>query len=168
MRSMAFPAAFTAACLFASPARADGPDPAAAFALGAATILTSFIVGGTFMAANQGDAAKAEAGWFMLEGGFSAAPLVSHAAVGEWGRGAVWAAIPTATTLATIPVFSLDGAAVEHGTLPEQRVMWGLFCGGLAASMAGVVDTVFAPGRAVHVAPVVGGGGAGITVGGAL
>jgi hypothetical protein len=168
MRSLAFPAALTAASLFASPARADGPDPVVAFALGAATVLAGFAVGGTFIASNQGDAAKAAAGWFMIEGGFSAAPFVSHAAVGEWARGAVWAALPTATTLATIPVFSIDGAAVEHGTLPEQRVMWGLFCGGLAASMAGVVDTVFSPGRAVHVAPVVGAGGVGVTVGGAL
>ena len=168
MRSLAFPAVLSAALLLASPARADGPDPAVAFVLGAATVLAGFAVGGTFIASNQGDAAKAEAGWFVIEGGFSAAPLVSHAVIGEWGRGAVWAAIPTATTLATIPVFSLDGAAVEHGTLPEQRVMWGLFCGGLAVSMAGVVDTVFSAARAVHVSPVVGAGGAGVTVGGVL
>jgi len=168
MRSLPFPAALTAALLVAPSARAEGPDPALAFAAGAATVFAGFVVGGTFMAANQGSASKTEAGWFALESGFSVAPLVSHGLVGEWARGAVFASIPTATTLATIPVFLVNGAGVEHGTLPQQRVMWGLFCGGLAASMAGVIDTVFSPGRALHVAPVLGAGGAGVVVGGAL
>jgi hypothetical protein len=168
MRSNTFAAVLAAAFLGAPPARADGPDPAVAFAAGAATILAGFVVGGTFIAMDQGDAAKAEAGWFAIEGGFSLAPLVSHALVGEWARGAVFAAVPTATTLATIPVFELNDAGVEHGTLPQQRVMWGLFCGGLAVSTAGVIDTVFAPGRAVHVVPVLGAGNAGFDVGGAL
>lgn len=168
MRSLAFPAILTAAFLVAPSARADGPDPAIAFALGAATVLAGFVVGGTLMATNQGNAAKAEAGWFAIESGFTVAPLVSHAVVDEWARGAAFAAIPAATTLATVPVFLVDGAAVEHGTLPEQRVMWGLFCGGLAGSMAGVIDSVFSPGRALRVAPVIGVGSAGVTIGGAL
>jgi hypothetical protein len=168
MRSLAFPAILTAAVLVAPSARADGPDPGVAFALGTATVLTGFVVGGTFMATNQGDAAKAEAGWFAMEGGFSLAPLVAHAFVDEWARGAAFAAVPTATTLATIPVFLVNGAGVEHGTLPQQRVMWGLFCGGFAGAMAGVIDTVFSPGRALHVTPVLGVGSAGVSVGGAL
>jgi hypothetical protein len=168
MRSLVSPAALTAVLLLAPAAKADGPDPAVALALGAATVLAGFVVGGTFTATNQGNAGKAEAGWFAIESGFSAAPLVSHAVVGEWARGAVLSAVPTAATLATIPVFLVNPDAVEHGTLPQQRVMWGLFCGGLAASMAGLIDTVFAPGRALHVAPVVGAGNAGVAVGGAL
>jgi hypothetical protein len=168
MRSLAFPAVVAAAFFVAPSARAEDPDPAIAFAVGAATVFVGFAVGGAFIATNQGDAAKAEAGWFGMESGFSLAPLVSHAVAGEWARGAVFASIPTATTLATIPVFAVNDAAVEHGTLPQQRVMWGLFIAGLAGSMAGVIDTVFSPGRALHVAPVVGGGNAGVVVGGAL
>ncbi|HEY3816000.1 MAG TPA: hypothetical protein VGL81_02460 [Polyangiaceae bacterium] len=169
MRSLAFPAALTAVLLAAPSARADEPDPAVGFALGAATILAGFIVGGTLVTTNQGNGPMAEAGWFAIEGGFSLAPLVSHAAVGEWARGAVFASLPTATTLGTIPVFAADGSGVvEHGTLPQQRVMWGLFTGGLAGSMAGVIDTVFSTGRALHVAPVLGVGSAGVVVGGAL
>jgi ABC-type uncharacterized transport system permease subunit len=103
-----------------------------------------------------------------MESGFTLAPLLSHALVGEWGRGALFAAVPTATTLATEPVLSTNEAAVEHGTLPQQRVMWGLFCGGLAASMAGIIDTAFAPGRSVHVAPLLGAGSAGLLVGSTL
>lgn len=168
MRSLVFPAALTAAILVAPSARADGPDPAVAFAVGAATVFAGFVVGGTFIATNQGNATKTEAGWFMLESGFPLAPLASHAVVGEWARGAVFAALPTATTLATIPVFEINGAGVEHGTLPQQRVMWGLFIAGLAGSMAGVIDTLFSPGRALHVTPVLGVGNAGVAVGGAL
>ena len=168
MRSLAFPAVLTAAFLVSPSARADGPDPAIAFAVGAATVLASFAVGGTFIATSPGSAAKTEAGWFVMQGGISLAPLTSHAVVGEWARGAVFASIPTATTLATIPVFTINEAAVEHGTLPQQRVIWGLFVAGLAGSMAGVIDTVFSPGRALHVAPMLGVGNAGIAVGGAL
>ena len=169
MRSLAFPAVVSAALLFVAPsARAEGPDPAIAFAVGAATVFVGFAVGGTFIAANQGDAAKTRAGWFAMESGFTVAPLASHALVGEWARGAAFAAVPPATTLATIPVFYVNDGAVERGTLPQQRGMWGLFVGGLAASMAGVIDTVFSPGRALHLTPVVGAGNAGIVVGGAL
>jgi hypothetical protein len=151
-----------------SPAHADEPDPAAAIIVGAATIFAGFAVGGMLLAVTGDHNGANEAGWLVLESGFALAPLTSHAAVGEWGRGAVFASVPTATTLATIPVFLIDPAAVEHGNLPEQRVMWGLFCGGLATSMAGVVDTLFAPARAVQVAPVLGHGSAGLVVGGAL
>jgi hypothetical protein len=168
MRSLVFPAVLTAASFVAPSARADGPDPAIAFAVGAATVLAGFAVGGTLTAVNQGYAARAEAGWFAIESGFSLAPLTSHAVVGEWARGAVFASLPTATTLATVPVFRADPAAVEHGTLPEQRVMWGLFVAGLAGATAGVIDSLFAPGRALHVAPVIGVGSAAVVVGGAL
>lgn len=168
MRRLAFPACLAAALAVASPARAADPDPAIAIVVGAATIFAGFAVGGTLLAVKGDNSGANEAGWLALESGFALAPLTSHAVVGEWGRGAVFAAVPTATTLATVPVFLVDPAAVEHGNLPEQRVMWGLFVGGLATSMAGVVDTLFAPARAVHVAPVVGNGGAGLVVGGAL
>jgi hypothetical protein len=152
----------------ASPARAADPDPAIAIAVGAATIFAGFAIGGTLMAASGDNTAPNEAGWFLIESGFALAPLTSHAVVGEWGRGAAFAAVPTATTLGTIPVFLLNPAGVDHGTLPQQRVMWGLFCTGLAGSMAGVIDTAFSPGRRLHIAPVLGAGNAGIVVGGAL
>jgi hypothetical protein len=167
MRSLVLPAILCASFV-ALPARADAPDPAVAVALGAATLLAGFVVGGTLTAMSPGSAGRTEAGWFAIESGFSMAPLLSHGLVEEWARGAVLAAIPTATTLATVPVFLTNDASVEHGTLPQQRVMWGLFCAGFAAALAGVIDTVFAPGRSVHLAPVLGAGQAGLMMGGAL
>jgi hypothetical protein len=168
MRSVAIPAAVVAALFVTFPARADGPDPALAIVTGAATIFVGFAVGGTLIATNSGRDASTEAGWLAIESGFAVAPLASHAVVGEWARGAAFSAIPTATTLATVPVFLVDSGGVERGTLPQQRVMWGLFCAGLAASMAGVVDAAFAPGRAVRVAPVLGAGNAGFVIESAL
>jgi hypothetical protein len=168
MRRIMFSASLAVALAVAAPARADDPDPAVAIAVGAATIFVGFAVGGTLIAVTGDDAAKNEAGWFLIESGFALAPLTSHAVVGEWGRGAAFAAVPTATTLGTIPVFLLNPASVDHGTLPEQRVMWGLFCTGLAASMAGVIDTAFSPARRLHIAPVLGAGNAGVVFGGDL
>jgi hypothetical protein len=167
MRSLLVAAILGAVSFLTHPARADGADPVVAVAVGAATLLAGFAVGGTLTAASPGSAGRTAAGWFTIEGGFTVAPLVSHGMVDEWIRGAVFAAIPTATTLGTLPVFLVNDASVEHGTLPQQRVMWGLFCAGLGASMAGIIDTAFAPERSLHIAPVLGAGHAGLTVGGA-
>jgi hypothetical protein len=167
MRSLALPA-ILALFFVASPARADDSRPGIAAAVGAATIFAGFVVGGTVIATSPGSPGRTEAGWFVMESGFSLAPLMSHGLVNEWGRGAVFAAFPTATTLATVPIFLTNDAGVEHGTLPQQRVMWALFCTGLAASMAGIIDTAFAQGRSLRIAPVLGAGNAGLMVGGVL
>jgi hypothetical protein len=168
MRSVVLAAVVTAMGLSAREARADGPDPAVAVVVGAASVVAGFVVGGTLTATSPGSPPGNEAGWFAIEGGFSLAPLLAHGVVGEWGRGAVFAAVPTATTLATVPVFASNDAAVEHGTLTQQRIMWGLFCGGLATSMVGIIDAAMASGRAVQVAPVLGPHGMGLTLGGTL
>jgi hypothetical protein len=167
MRTFALSAALAAALFASPPARAGEPDPALAVVVGGASLLAGFVVGGTLITTSD-DAASKAAGWFAIQGGFVLAPLGAHAAVGEWGRGALFASVPTATTLATIPVFLEQPAAVEHGSLEEQRVMWGLFVGGLGVAVAGVVDAALAPGRAVHVAPMLGSGTTGLVVGGAL
>ncbi|HEY8090871.1 MAG TPA: hypothetical protein VIF09_23580 [Polyangiaceae bacterium] len=168
MRGLVLPASLAAVLAVGSPARAAEPDPVVAVAVGAATIVAGFAVGGGAMAATGDNGAPNRAGWMALESSFVLAPFVSHALVGEWGRGALFAAVPAATTLGTIPIFVSDGDAVEHGTLPEQRVMWALFCTGLAASMVGVIDTAFSPGRRVHFAPAVGYRQAGFLLGGTL
>ena len=178
MRAGAFLFASAVATLVATPSRASEPDPALAVALGAATILTGFIVGGTLIGASAHprpsedaatDNARNTAGWFAIEGGFVLAPLASHAVVGEWGRGALLSALPAAATIGTIPILAMEPDAVAHGSLPQQRWMWGLFCGAMATSVAGVVDAAFARDRAAPtITPVLGRSGAGILVAGAL
>jgi len=177
MRLPAVLAALAAATLAAPSARAEDRDPALAVAVGAATIVAGFAVGGTLIGmtahANPNndvasDTARNIGGWFAMQGGFVLAPLASHAVVGEWGRGAIFAAVPTATALGSIPVFLINPDVVDHGTLEQQRWQWALFCAGMAGAAAGVVDAAFAPGRALHVAPLLGAGNAGVVVGGAL
>src|SRR5579859_55751 len=187
MRLLSVPAAVAAGVLFASPARAQqpaapeappsaesAPDPVAALLVGGATIFAGFTAGATIIATGSdlgspSDAAarQTQIGWWVMEGGFALAPLTAHAVVGEWGRGALFSAVPTLTGLGTIPVFLEQPAAVEHGTLEEQRVMYVLYGVGLVGAVVGVVDAAFAPGRrAVHVAPMVGSGRAGLVLGG--
>jgi hypothetical protein len=177
MRTPAALAALAAATLATAPAHAEERDPALAVAIGAATIFAGFAVGGTLIGLTAhpnaaedvpSDTARNIAGWFAIQGGLALAPLTSHAVTGEWARGAAFAAVPTATTLASIPVFAVNPDVVDHGTLEQQRWLWGFLCGGMAAAAVGVVDAAFAPGRAIRVAPTVGPGTAGLVVGGML
>jgi hypothetical protein len=159
------------ALLFIAPsARASGADPAVALVAGAAVSLAGFAVGGALLANSGDQAAQNNAGWLTIQGGFALAPLVAHGAVGEWGRGAAFASVPTAMFAGTATLFGLEPDAVDHGTLPEQRVIWGLLCAGLFSGALGVVDVAFAPDRArsVHVSPTVGATGVGLQIGGAL
>jgi hypothetical protein len=78
-----------------------------------------------------------------------------------------FSALPTATTLGTVPVFLYNEGAVVHGSLPQQRWMYGLMVGGILSSGVGVVDAVLAPRRALYLAPSLG-DGYGIVVGGLL
>jgi hypothetical protein len=166
-----------AASLTAASARAEGPDPSIAVVVGAATLVAGFTVGGALMAttahANPAgdspwDNGKNIAGWFAMESGFVLAPLLAHGIEGEWARGGVLAAIPAATTVATIPIFLQTPGAVAQATIPQERWMLGLFCAGMAASVAGVVDAAFAPGRTIHLVPSVGPSSAGLVLGGEL
>ncbi len=161
-----------AALLLLTPSRARAadsrPDGVVAFAVGAVTMFAGFVIGGTLVAASGADAAKNETGWLVIEGGFALAPLTSHAAVGEWGRGAAFAAIPTATTLGSVPIFLARQDAVEGGPIPQQEGLWWLFVGGLGSAIVGVIDATFAPARALRVAPMAGQHEAGLVVGGVL
>jgi hypothetical protein len=171
MRFLVKSAALTSLLLFSSsPARAADrhPDGVVAFAVGAVTIFAGFAIGGTLVAASGENAGKNEAGWLAIESGFALAPFTSHAAVGEWWRGAAFAAIPTASTLGSVPIFLARQDAVENGPIPQQEGLWWLFVAGLGSSIIGVVDATFAPARSLHVAPVLGPHSAGLTVGGAL
>jgi hypothetical protein len=105
-----------------------------------------------------------------IEGGFAVAPFAAHAAVGEWGRGAAFAATPTAMLGGTAILFGFEPRTVDHGTLAQQRVMWSLFGVGLFASAIGVIDVAFAGQRsqALHVAPAIGFGEMGMQITGAL
>ena len=168
MRFCIHTSVLAAGLLSTSPARAEQPDPGVAVLVGAATIVAGFAAGGTMLAAHGDDPRVNGTAWLGVETGFTLAPLLAHGVVGEWGRGAAFAALPAATTLGTIPIFVNDPSAEEHGYLWEQDLLWGFFVTGLAAATVGVIDAAYASSRWVRVAPMVAPGHAGLVVGGVL
>jgi hypothetical protein len=164
---------FAALLLAAAPARAETPDPAVAFVTGAAITFAGFAAGGIMLGRTDDGAAKDRAGWLTMASGFALAPLAAHAVVGEWSRGALFAAAPAASLGATIGLFEYSPNAVSHGTLEVQRWLWGFFGFGFFSSAIGVVDAGFAPRRdaragGLRLTPMAGRGSAGLLLEGAL
>jgi hypothetical protein len=158
----------------ATPARADPREPAWGLVSGAAVALAGFVAGGVLLGTSSGSPGQSDAqdraGWLTIAGGFGLAPAVAHAVVGEWGRGAAFAAPPVAAFAGSVGLFAYAPGAVEHGSLEQQRVLWSLFGVGLFSSAIGVFDAAFALDRAVpvRVAPVAGPGSAGLAIAGVL
>jgi hypothetical protein len=140
--------------LLAAPSsRADQPQPALAFLAGASVLLAGFAVGGVLLSTSKGNDTKDDAAWLTIETGFALAPLASHAVVGEWLRGLAFAAPPAAVIAGTAALFGVDPGTIEHGEIPEQRVLWSLFGFALLSSAVGVVDSAFADKHAAVRAP---------------
>ena len=117
-----------------------------------------------------GGGVDTRAGWLTICGSFTLSPIVAHGVVGEWGRGLLFAGVPAAMTGGTVALFQIEPGTVNHGTLGQQRIMWGFFGAAFLASAAGIVDATLAAKRArpLTIAPVVGTGRVGVEIGGAL
>jgi hypothetical protein len=152
-----------------SRARAEEPDAATAVLVGAATNVAGFIVGGAVLSTSHTNAVNS-AGWLMIESGFVLSPFAAHAVEGEWGRGALFAAVPAACLGGTATLFGVVPNTVDQGSLPQQRLMWGLFVASEFASVVGIVDAAFAPTRKrkLTILPAVGFGQVGVQIGGVL
>jgi len=147
-------------------AGAEPPDPGLVLLTGAAINVAGLIAGGTILANSHSDALNS-AGWLTIEGSFVLAPFAAHALEGEWGRGALFTIVPAGCFGGSAALFAAVPNTVDYGSLPQQRLMWGLLLVGEFAAAIGVVDAAFAPGRRkVYVAPAVGAGGTGLTLGG--
>jgi hypothetical protein len=164
-----FAASFAAFAVAASPARAE-PDPAVGVVVGSAVLLVGMTVGSTVVATANGENGPTNAGWLVMESGFVLAPWTAHAAVGQWTRGLAFAALPGAAVGGTVGLFDYSPGTVLHGTLVQQRVLWGLFGAGLVSSVIGVLDVTRSSPRAGSIAmtPMVGPGQVGMEVGGCL
>jgi len=157
--------------LAASSSRADKPEPALAFLAGSSVFFAGFAVGGVLLGTSNGNNdGRNNAGWLAIDAGFSLAPLVSHAVVGEWTRALVFTAPPVAVFGGSATLLAIHPATIERGELADQRFMWALFGIGLLSSIVGVVDACMAKGRArdVAIAPVLGPGQVGLRIGGVL
>jgi hypothetical protein len=153
----------------ARPARA-GIGLGTGLVTGAAVLLLGFTVGSTMVATAAGANGQTNTGWLLIESGFTVAPFAAHAALGQWSRGLAFAAPPTAALGGTAALFDDSPGTVLHGSLPEQRVMWGLFGLGLVSSIVGVIDVAFAAPKVgpVALAPAFGPGAEGLALGGEL
>jgi hypothetical protein len=160
--------------LAAAPARAEppdrDPDPGMGVVAGVATLVLGFAVGGTMIATASGSNGPSNAGWLIMNSGLVLAPLAAHGAVGQWGRGLVFSALPAATEGGAVALFEYDSGTILHGSLPEQRLLWGLFGAGLIGSIVGIIDVAITAPRIgpVTVSPSVARDGAGLQVGGTL
>ena len=157
-----------------SPAlRSREPDGGLAFFSGASVMLAGFVLGGTLLATSRGDNHQNNFGWLTMQSGFAVAPLAAHAAAGEWTRALTFSAVPTSALIGSSTLFAIDPVTIAHGTLPQQRFMWGFFGVGLLSAAIGVVDAALAPERAgalraIHVVPAISANQIGLQVGGAL
>jgi hypothetical protein len=159
------------ALVVATPSAAHAePDPGVGLVAGTAALLLGFTVGSTVVATANGSNTATNTGWLIMESGFVLAPWTAHAALGQWTRGLAFAALPAAATGGTVGLFDYSAGTVLHGTLVQQRILWGLFGGGLASSVFGILDVTFGAPRAgtVAVAPMVGSGQVGLQLGGDL
>jgi hypothetical protein len=169
VRVVTLAACLSTPVLATSPAAAEA-DPAMGVVVGSAVLLLGFTVGGAVVASANGTNGQTNAGWLVMESGFGLAPWAAHATLGQWTRGLAFAALPTVTVGGTVGLFDDSGGVVLHGTLVQQRILWGLFGAGFASSVVGVLDVTFASRRSgsIAMAPMVGPGQVGMEVGGCL
>jgi hypothetical protein len=161
--------------LLPAAARAEKPDEALALLVGSGTTLAGFAAGSLLLGTSGDQRLQNNIGWLTIQGGFALAPLTAHAVVGEWGRGALFAAAPAAMWGGSLGLVQYAPNVVGHGTLEQQRVLWGFFGVGFFSSAVGVVDAMFAGKRVQHgssarmrVAPLVATGTAGLSLEGLL
>jgi hypothetical protein len=146
------------------------PDRGLGVVTGATILVLGFALGGTVIAAADRENGASNAGWMIMESCLVLAPLAAHGAVGQWGRGLAFAAPPAAFAGGTAALFAYDPGTLIHGSLPEQRILWGLFGAGLIAGVAGVLDVAWAPPQvgSIAVAPTVARDRVGLAIGGTL
>jgi hypothetical protein len=156
-------------------AMAAEPDTGLAFFTAAALDTGGFIVGGALVgtspAGGVGDGQRSF-GWLAIQAGATLSPLIAHGLVGEWDRGAAFAAIPAGALAGTAALYRGRTDGVEYSNVTEQWLVWGFFSASIAASVAGAADVLFAGsrlrGQGVALYPIVGPGQAALEVGGLL
>jgi hypothetical protein len=153
---------------------ATEPDTGLALFSATAVDVAGFIVGGTLMATSapggSGDGQRSF-GWLAIETGFTLSPLAGHGVLGEWDRGAAFAALPAGSVAATAAYYRSKTNGVEYWKLGQNWMLWGFFTTGLVVSTAGAIDVIFAANRwreGVALVPMLGPGQAGLRIEGTL
>jgi hypothetical protein len=142
--------AFAVAILLALPARADEQSELrgayAGIGLGTGLFVVAPTIGGT-LEANYTDIDIKRGGMYLLTGGLMLAPIVSHLFAREWGRAALFGAIPTAAFVSVVTLLQLHPDIFYDGDVVT-RVTYGvMICVSALGSTVGMVDSLGAPGR---------------------
>lgn len=117
--------------------------------LGVVTAVTPLGIG-TLMIASGHDRDTRNAGVFVAQSGFAAAPILAHGAVDEWGRGAVFALPPIAAEVGMVPVFLSYPDVLRRSPVGIQYLYAGFFGLSVFSGAFGIVDVLGAPARAVR------------------
>ena len=174
MARFAFVASLVAALAPAAAHAADEREPPVAVAVGtgAGLAMVPLLAGGVLFASTSDDGLKQTASYLAMVG-LLVAPTVAHLIVHEYKRAAIFAALPLAALIADVIVFQLDPKVATYGS-PTSRVTFGVaLTAATVGATVGLADTFGASDRwrARHrlmVAPVVGPGGGGVTLGAAF
>jgi hypothetical protein len=141
-------------------------------AAGMATGLSSLAVGGAMSASDsRGDKL---AGTYLMMSGLSLAPAISHLVAREWGRAAIFGALPTAALIGMVGLLEYEPDTLDAGNKSPTRYGYVILLAfGVVSSAGGIVDSLWAQERAskraaqrVSVAPLVAPGQWGLVVGG--
>jgi len=169
--------AFTLVSLDAARARADDYEPnVAASVLSGVAVALAPTIAGTAMIASGSSEAVRNGGLFLMQGGLTLAPFVSHAISREWTRGVVSSALPLAFTIAMGIVINWYPDLATDGSKDTRWPYVVLLAGTMLTSAGGIIDSALAKERAKKrnkknrfaIAPVVGGVMNGIMIGGTL
>jgi hypothetical protein len=117
-----------------------------AFVTGSLLAAVPFGIGATITSSSH-EIETNNAGVITLQSGFLVAPMVSHAIVGEWGRGAIFSILPALSSAGMAALLASTPTAVTHTTLETQRYFYLLVTGSVVGGTIGVVDSLRAPAR---------------------
>ena len=145
------------------------PPVAWSVAAGVATGLVSLAVGGALMATN--DHREMEAGTYVMMTGLALAPAISHLVSREWGRSAIFGALPTAALIGMAALLEVHPPVLYEGNKDPTRIVYAtLVAAAVVTAAGGIVDSMWAGERArkkrVTIAPVVTRGQYGLALGG--
>jgi hypothetical protein len=141
-----------------------------ALVVGAAIDAVTFAVGVALVGTDTAGFDQARAGWITCSAGFTIAPFVAHAMVGEWLRGAAFSAVPLATTIGNAVVLgSATSQTIDVTPLNQDQRFIVLFTSiGMLGSVIGLLDVALFKPAKVHVAPNISQHGGGFVIGGSF
>ena len=113
---------------------------------GVALMIVPAAIGGAVESTSD-DVNVKRGGVYLLAGGWALAPIVSHLAAREWGRAALFGAMPVAAFAAIVTLLEVDPTIFNEGSVAT-RVSYGfMLCIAALSSTVGVVDSLGAARR---------------------